>query len=61
MSGAHVNLMPEQALNHADAVAIGESKHTFPNIIIEDPRLSRLGCTVSTRHRRNSYPDELLY
>ncbi|MGB9866502.1 MAG: B12-binding domain-containing radical SAM protein [Bacillota bacterium] len=41
MGGAHATLMPEEALNHVDAVAVGECEEIFGGII-EDARRSNL-------------------
>ncbi|MBI3584709.1 MAG: B12-binding domain-containing radical SAM protein [Nitrospinae bacterium] len=41
MGGMHPSVLPQEALLHADAVAIGEGEYTWPRII-EDFRMGRL-------------------
>ncbi|MGB9868297.1 MAG: cobalamin-dependent protein, partial [Bacillota bacterium] len=41
MGGAHATLMPEEALNHVDAVGVGECEEIFGQIV-EDARQSKL-------------------
>ena len=41
MGGVHASMLPEEALQHVDAVVIGEAEEVWPNLI-EDLRKGQL-------------------
>ena len=41
MGGAHASMLPEEALQHANAVVIGEAEEVWP-VLVEDLRKGQL-------------------
>jgi len=52
LGGMHASACPDEALQHCDAVVIGEAEETWPQLLA-DARMGRLGRT----YRRSDYPD----
>jgi len=44
LGGVHVSLLPEEALRHADAIAVGDAEESFPNMLrdFEHGRLHKI-------------------
>jgi radical SAM superfamily enzyme YgiQ (UPF0313 family) len=55
LGGVHVSLMPEDAAEHADAIAVGEAEGTWPDII-EDFRKGSLKKIYACRHPAEEIP-----